>query len=117
MKALILNILIPVIIALLPYQITLITMSQELYTREQVRAMILDANQSIDSSELIDSFIDKHESVTEYVPITDPKLTCSTDGCDEVPFIALCLEHYNEVIQKNVAEEKVHEDHVMEPAV
>jgi len=92
-------------------------MSQELFTREQVRSMILDADKSIDSSEQIDSIINNYESVTEYVPVSDPKLICSTDGCDEVPFIALCLQHYNEVIQKNVAEEKVHEDHIIEPSV
>ena len=117
MKALILNILIPVIIALLPYQITIIPMSQELYTREQVRAMILDADKSIDSSEQIDSIINNYESVTEYFPVSDHKLTCSNDRCDEAPFICLCTEHYNEIIQNNVEQEKIHEDHIIEPTV
>lgn len=117
MKALILNILIPVIIALLPYQITIIPMSQDLYTREQVRSIISDINQTISSSDLIDSIIDKYESVTEYLPEPDPKLTCSVDRCDEIPFIALCTQHYNEIIQKNIEEEKIHEDHIIEPSV
>lgn len=40
MKALILNILIPVIIALLPYQITIVPMSQETYQVEQDEGII-----------------------------------------------------------------------------
>lgn len=40
MKALILNILIPVIIALLPYQITIIPMSQETYQVEQDEGIV-----------------------------------------------------------------------------
>jgi len=40
MKALILNILIPVIIALLPYQITIVPMSQETYQVEQDEGIV-----------------------------------------------------------------------------
>ncbi len=40
MKALIMNILIPVIVALLPYQITLIPMSQETYQVEQDEGIV-----------------------------------------------------------------------------
>jgi len=45
----------------------------------------------------------------------EEKLECSTDNCKEVPFICLYMEHYNEIIQKNIQEEKQHEDHILEP--
>lgn len=75
-------------------------MSQELYTREQVQEMFLSAFRKIANK--------------EFTP-ADLPLTCSIKGCNKVPAGCFCLQHYNEKIQRNVAEEKVHEDHILEP--
>jgi len=46
--------------------------------------------------------------------MNDTKIICSTKDCNEEAFVSLCSKHYNEIIQKNIEEEKVHEDHIME---
>lgn len=45
----------------------------------------------------------------------EQEISCSTPGCLEPAFICQCIKHHNELIQKNIAEEKQHEDHILEP--
>jgi len=49
------------------------------------------------------------------------EINCSTPGCTEKPFIALCMEHYNETLEKNeelaeiLGKKEIKEDQIMEP--
>ncbi len=93
-------------------------MSQGLYTKDQVIKSIEDAFwDGIDQNgEYAGEYFNAEKYLEDIENIQDQELACSVIGCTEPVFVSHCLQHHNEIIQKNIEQEKLHEDSIIEQA-